>query len=672
MDKIIQFSGKSDKGIFTYVIDTEKSFLEKTAAEYHPTIASYINAAKPINGKTQILLTALGAGEWWGSNVNGDYFPETALAHEGYDYGYKTFEKFARVYKHHVNKPTSESYGEVLLSVYNPIFHRVELVVTFNHSNASDLVRRIDSGETVEFSMGCRVPFDICNICGNKAPTRAQYCEHAKYYMGRIHPPTGKQVHVINTMPKFFDISVVLIGADRIAKSLKKVASSYFGNIPILGSAYLAEKAAESKKAEIEKEVPANQPPASQDKVETLKNLARSISEVKAMEPPMPEPFLDDLTTRYPLAKILSTMTMMGIVPKPQEFQRMFLMGNGHKDLANDLSKHNLCFDPMSVEEPTEEHYNSIGLGSHNFDDLIMQKLLPFMADRSYAAPHLGRRIVIMIKSGTDYKLPQFIKLGKEERSPLSPALVLLAAAGAYIALARKAPKEALQGVDKILGSTAGLGLATALGLGLIKTFNRTTGPRLMGQFSSNNSTSNPDANDVFSRIEEMKQKPFNKVGSISMQGMNSAAKRLFLGVPLAYMASGVLQKHKEISPYDEEGRIRSFIRRNPDVISAALVADAVLSAHNHPLSTRSLIGGLNKAKKGFGGFAKAAMIADDLYGTDFSKTADAQDFLSQSLVWPLAMGKANLPSRMIGGLFDQAVIEGGSQLLKKRREKSN
>ena len=226
MDKLLIFPGQTDKGIFTYVIDTEKKHLEKTAAEYHPTIAAYINSAKPIRGKTQILLTALGAHEYWGVNANGDAFPEEALAHEGPDYGYKTFELHAKAYKHHVNKDPTAAYGDVPLAVYNPVFHRVELIVSLDNERAPDIVKRIEQGDYPDWSMGCKVPFDICSICGNKAPSRAYYCEHLKYYIGRIHPETGKMAYAINTRPKFFDISQVLIGADRIAKTLMKVAST--------------------------------------------------------------------------------------------------------------------------------------------------------------------------------------------------------------------------------------------------------------------------------------------------------------------------------------------------------------------------------------------------------------------------------------------------------------
>lgn len=1054
MDKLLLFPGRTDKGIFTYVIDAEKNYLEKTAAEYHPTIASYINSAKPIKGKTQILLTALGAGEWWGCNVNGDYFPEIALAHEGDKYGYKTFEHYAKVFKHHVNKDPKAAYGDISLAVYNPVFHRAELIVALDNSRAPDIAQRIDNGEYPDVSMGCvratapilmfdfslkliseiekgdkvlngngtssivsyahshhhkgywyyisvkgipeehmeptteehpwyilpkeqvrcygnpnnkgykarlcvpgrerkstckdcpnavseyrpvwkradeievgdyvatpilkgisdapedrmayllglylaqgsisadeyirldvnsshtahyekirslypelsttwngrdnsenaafigiydkvlarelcrlagkgahtkklhqdvmtwpmesqkiflggyldgdggvynnncyfstcnfvlanqiktillrcgcvatvnpilhkpstivkketleyqiwvgqdysrylkgysfktkdlepvkkitthrfisqgylwspvtsihieecneevynmavdsldfhtdsyqinnialhncKVPWDECSICGNRAPTRVHYCDHLKYYIGRIDPVTGKQVYAINWYPKFFDISFVLIGADRIAKTLRKVAFVP-GNYPILSSAYLAEKMAEKKQAEIEKEIPPDQPPASTDSLAKARTLADSITEVKSMEPPLPRRVVDDLAGN-PLPKVLSTMTMMGIIPKPQEFQRIYLISVNKKPLADDLDRRNLCFDPMSVEEPSDEQIRSVDLGAHNFDNSLAQKLMPFMADRSYAAPHLGRRIVIMIKKGEAGPLPRFIKVSAEEaeRKPLSPVAALVAAAGAYAALIHMAPKETLKGIDKILSSSAGIGMATALGLGLIKTFNTVVGPNRRGQFSPENSSTNPDTSDVFARIEALKQKPLHKVGSESLPfSMGSAAKRLFLGVPLAYMASGVLQKHKELSPYDNEGRIRSFVRRNPDIVSAGLIADAMLSAKGHTFSSRNLFAkakNLVKAGSADYGYNRSAALADNLYGTEFSKLADAQDFLSSSVIWPLAMGKHNLPGRVVGGLFDQAVLESGAKLLERRQ----
>lgn len=665
MDKLLTFSSRSEKGIFTHVIDTERRHLEKTAAEYHPTVAAYINNAKPIEGKTQILLTALGAFEYWGFNANGDAFPEEALAHEGEDYGYRTFRTQAKLFRHHINKPTSESYGEVLLSVYNPVFHRVELVVAFNHSNAKDLVERVNSGESLDFSMGARVPYDVCSICGNKAPTRAQYCEHLKYYLGKIHPGTGKFAFAINTRPKFFDISYVLIGADRIAKSLKKVANLSANLSETVSSAFIAEKLAERlKAAEIKKEIPANEPPASHDTLEKAKTLVRSIEEVKAMEPPLPTRTLDSLA-ELPLPKVMSTMIMMGMLPKPQEFQRIYLISTGHRGLADALDQRNICFHPESADHLSDEELPPLDIGAHNFDERVMHKLSPFMDDRSYFPAPLGKRIVVMIKSGAYQSLPNYVKVAEDgERKPLGPVIPLMAAAGAYMTLVRLAPKELLKGIDKVLASNLGMGLAAALGYGLIKTFNTVAGPNLKGQYSAANSTTNPDANDVFARIEQLKQKPFNKVGL----DLGSARKRL-LGVPLAYMASGVLQKHKEISPESEEGRIRSFIRRNPDAVSAALIADAVLSAKGHPISSANLFKNVSAlGKHMMPKFAESVKLANELFGDDLIKTADAQEFLSNALLWPLAMGKANLPGRVVGGLFDQAALSAGAKLLEKRK----
>jgi len=676
MDKLLLFPGRNDKGVFTYVIDSDRNYLEKTASEYHPTIAAYINSAKPIKGKTQVLLTALGASEYWGCNVNGDAFPESALAYDGPEYGHKTFVSMAKVFRHHINRPTSESFGEVLLSVYNPTYHRVELVITFNHSNARDLVARIDSGDSLDFSMGCRVPYDVCSVCGNKAPTRKQYCDHLKYYMGKVVPGTGKQAYAINTHPKFFDISVVLIGADRIAKSLLKVASA---DAPVLSSAYLAEKMAERKQAEIQKEIPANQPPASSETIDKARELARGIMEVKAMEPPLPRRLLDELGS-HPLPRVMSTMTMLGILPKPQEFQRIFMIQAGRKDLADELSSRNICFDPMSVQDPSPDHFKQVDIGPHNFDEALLSKLSPFMESRSYAAPHLGKRLIIMIKQGEDYTPPRFVKVSEEaakavpeERKAVHPMLMLLAAAGAYAALSKAAPAGALSGVEKLLSTKAGLGLATALGIGLIRTFNRVAGPELKGQTTQMNN--NPDSSDVFSRIEALKQKPFAKVGAATPQNLH-LGKRLFLGPTLAYMGSGILQKHKELSPYDEEGRIRSFIRRNPDIVSAAMIADAALSAKGHPSSLSLMRHARSAGQKVMSKvkdlnlklpYAKVASI--DSGFEDLSKMADAQEFFQNALLWPVAMGKTNLPGRIAGGLFDQAVLEAGSRILKRKNQ---
>ena len=670
-EKLLTFAGKSDRGIFTYVIDAERNHLEKTASEYHPTIASYINEAKPIPGRMQVLLTALGAGEWWGSNVNGDYFPEEALAHEGQDYGYKTFETMAKVYKHHVNKDPARSYGDVVLSVYNPTYHRVELIVSVDMESGKDITDRIENDDYPEWSMGCKVPFDVCNVCGNKAPTRRQYCEHAKYYLNKIWPETGQLVYVKNTRPKFHDISQVLIGADRIAKTLMKVASSktFFD----ISSALASEKRAESglwvprgvgkhaalkkavdKKATMTKTLPAS-PPASQDAV---KDLANTIMETKAREKPLPRQVLDQLGS-MPIRNSLSTLGLLGILPKPQEFQRIVLISIGRKQMADDLDSRNICFDPMDGEA-TEKHDHMVGVEPSFFDEKAFDIIKPFMAERSYSSPHLGRRMTVIIKRAA-MEPPNFVSVRdrKGERKPFGMIPVLLGVAGLYAAFARKSAHGALKNIDNLMLKHPGV--ATAVGLSLVSTAKSLFGDSTKGHYSKDMDVKN----DVWSRIDRLKTEPFEKEGAFNL----TPGKRLFIGAPSAYIASDIMQKRIEQNPYAEEGAIRKFIRKNPDILTGALAADAYLSMGG---KGSFISKGLGVTKDYFGkGLKNIASYIPKVAQEDFFKQADAIDFLTSSVIYPLAFGTRNLPARVVGGLIDQAALDLGSKYLtRKQRNK--
>jgi len=183
-----------------------------------------------------VLVNALGAGEYFGSNINADYFPWNALTHEGEDYGYKTFLK-AHAYAHHVNKDPTRAFGVPVLSVLNHPMKRVELIIRLDRAKAKQegqdgIITRVDAGEFPDVSMGCKVPYDICSICQNRSKTRADYCEHMQpppekrgiYGPNRILPD-GRKIYVLNTLPRFFDISFVFIGADKTAKVMAKLAS---------------------------------------------------------------------------------------------------------------------------------------------------------------------------------------------------------------------------------------------------------------------------------------------------------------------------------------------------------------------------------------------------------------------------------------------------------------
>lgn len=238
----------------------------KYAAPMLPEVQAFLENLKPDPANIYVLVNALGAGEFWGSNINGDWFPEGSLIHKGPIYGYETFYQ-AFPYKHHVNKDPSRSFGKVELACWNDAMKRVELIVSINRERArrfgaEDVIDKLDRNMFPDVSMGCKVPYDLCSKCldwekyrraqstfdpkrhrsvgaavlefHKKDPirglsvTRNDYCEHLKTMLNKILSD-GTKVYAINDYPRFFDISFVFIGADKTAKVMAKLASAYAG-----------------------------------------------------------------------------------------------------------------------------------------------------------------------------------------------------------------------------------------------------------------------------------------------------------------------------------------------------------------------------------------------------------------------------------------------------------
>mgnify|MGYP001342918437 CR=1 FL=1 len=189
----------------------------------HEKLASaalqFSNSVRSKPGSTYILVLAMGASEYYGPNRNGDAFKEEELRKH-----YKTFETNANVFKSHVNKDPAKRIGYVTKAFYNDEMHRVELILELLDSKCPEIVSKIRDNQDVAVSMGCRIKYDVCTICGNKAPTRADYCKHLKYEMNDIYPD-GRIVAAENPAPNFFDISVVWRPADKTGYMLKKVAN---------------------------------------------------------------------------------------------------------------------------------------------------------------------------------------------------------------------------------------------------------------------------------------------------------------------------------------------------------------------------------------------------------------------------------------------------------------
>lgn len=184
-------------------------------------IQEYVKNIVPIPGKMYLHINAMGAGEYYGSNKNGDYFPEGNLLNY-----YMTFVTSpAHVFRHHINKDPAKAIGHVVFAVYNSRMRRVELIAEVSKELGSDVEAKIARGEYPSTSMACKTPYDVCSICGKRAHTRQEYCVHLSTQLNKVLPD-GRKVMALNEGPlKFFDISIVIKPADVTSSVLEKVAS---------------------------------------------------------------------------------------------------------------------------------------------------------------------------------------------------------------------------------------------------------------------------------------------------------------------------------------------------------------------------------------------------------------------------------------------------------------
>lgn len=153
----------------------QERVLEKTGSALLPEVRRYISDLRPRANAQYVLVNALGAGEFYGSNVNGDYFSEASLIHvpQGWTgdplvdkvlsgkwpYGYPTFYR-AKPFIHHRNKSHHPHFGEVELAAWNPRMRRVELVIRLDRElcekfGAISVWDKIKAGGYPDVSMGC-------------------------------------------------------------------------------------------------------------------------------------------------------------------------------------------------------------------------------------------------------------------------------------------------------------------------------------------------------------------------------------------------------------------------------------------------------------------------------------------------------------------------------------
>lgn len=357
------------------------SGLEKSAA--HEDISAFIATLDPKPGHTYLHINAMTAGEYHGSNRNGDFFPEENL--KAY---YKTFETSpAYVYRGHVNKDPARSYGKVIFATYNNRMHRVELVCECPDDLIKDVTSRIGAGDYPTTSMACKTPADTCSICGNVAHSRAEYCKHLRSELNKLHPD-GKKTFAINNKPlSFFDISIVIRPADVNSSVLRKIADS-----EVVGSLELAEleglnektmgKQAEFKKlSELIKEIT--------DGCYVV-GAGKSTTDILGRSTPSDLPMdLIDRLHHFDISKVLASLATVGISPSIRFLSELVARNKfgddyvGIGEVVQDFIKeipHSEEIPLVKFEESTEP------------SELVLASLIPFIETSSVFSSAVEKR----------------------------------------------------------------------------------------------------------------------------------------------------------------------------------------------------------------------------------------------------------------------------------------
>jgi hypothetical protein len=379
--------------------------LEKIAGARHPAVDAYMKTLRPDPRMQYVLMTPMGSSEFWGRNVNGDYFPTLSLSYDpardnreatiaalvqqyltpfGLSlpalpirdvFGHKSFLNALR-YRHHVNKNPAIAYGDIALSVWNPMMRRVEVVSRHWRDKAAevgadDIIKDIDEGRPRQISMGCKVPFDVCTICGHISRTTEDYCDCLKFHMGEIFAD-GRVAAALNLFPWFFDLSDVTTPAAQESGVIEKLAHAR-------PRPDLMEKAAVMvRKAEVVKQVTSN-----------VGTGARAAVMASSREADLPTSIL----SQGGLRPMLASLAAAGIVLKPLEFQfSVLIRGSGTSGVAQQMMRDRCCF------LPTASGGADLGFTAADVSPAILRAIpSSVLQDRSGLDPYLRPRIVSLL-----------------------------------------------------------------------------------------------------------------------------------------------------------------------------------------------------------------------------------------------------------------------------------
>jgi len=458
----------------------------KSAAEL---VRKFAEEVEPRPNSHYFLSTALGAYDYWGANNNGDGFEESELDKEAEDVGHRSFVKHARVYQHHRNKDPNRAMGCIKLSSYNRRMHRVELIEELDNVKAASYIRRWYEVGSLPTSMGCKIAFDVCTICGNKAKTAKTYCEHAKYAMKRVLLD-GRKVAVMNPNPRFFDHSHVNVPADKIAGVMEKVASVSFAGVDLPWDAMEKEGALLSAvHGELvfggqESDVPATPIGTEKTASETreadgepatvLTDLSDHALEVIKVatdsEPELPLEILEKLA-EYPLEESTATLLQLGILPSPREWQFMALCAGGQTKVARELHEARTCFQPdpgLALHDGADPEFSA----EWNVRPELVEKLAGFIPTRSFRPEFLSPRLAAaseLVKAGAE-RVVQPWEIRQESPGVAKTMLALAASYGIVRNLAG-GDKLLAKGLRELTGThpaIAGALLSAGIAAGLV------------------------------------------------------------------------------------------------------------------------------------------------------------------------------------------------------------
>ena len=298
--------------------------------------------------QTDVHVIALGSDEGYGKNRNADGFTEKDCIER-----HHTFVQAGRALnKNHKNKPEDPKYGNIKASAYNPNMRRIELVLGIDNDKGADILSEIEKTGSAPFSMGCRVPYDVCTACGRKAKNESERCKHIPRQLGEI-TKTGVEIGMMNPSPIWFELSHVRRPADRIGYSLKyasenvKLSTSdylsfYPGFVPPIEEILISKHAADKrallhKLSEMEKHIDAI---GRKHKHETAKDLylARHASKINYGDD-ISDSCMDELR-KFDPQQLLKALADKGIIFSPHDFSKYLFGSKIKKENVEGMKTH--------------------------------------------------------------------------------------------------------------------------------------------------------------------------------------------------------------------------------------------------------------------------------------------------------------------------------------------